>query len=190
MIILHFHLQPQFKNELFHILHIRSSINSSIGHFKTRRKLDRVRFRKVFWDRYRGCAIQLLANFFGCPHNSPSPRSLCVSWLLVSKVANRSFYRCGGYMELIRCKECYWMPRGAWAWSDRLAQYLRSFYGPIFLKVFLEKDCNGKKGRAVGVKMIAFFPRNIQWSSLFAWKARVNTERVLLGHPLILLKSN
>ena len=24
MIILHFHLQPQFKNELFHILHIKT----------------------------------------------------------------------------------------------------------------------------------------------------------------------
>ena len=41
--------------------------------------------------------------------------------------------------------------------------YLRALFGPIFLKVFLEKDFNGKKGRcAVGVKMIAFFPRNIQ----------------------------
>ena len=40
------------------------------------------------------------------------------------------------------------------------------------------------------VIMIAFFPRNIQWSSLFARKARVNTERVPPGHPIILLKSN
>ena len=30
----------------------------------------------------------------------------------------------------------------------------------------------------LGVIMIAFFPRNIQSSSLFARKARVNTERV------------
>ena len=35
-----------------------------------------------------------------------------------------------------------------------------------------------------------FFPRNIQWSSLFARKRRVNTERVPPGHPIILLKSN
>ena len=34
------------------------------------------------------------------------------------------------------------------------------------------------------------FPRNIHWSSLFARKARGNTERVLPGHPIILLKSN
>ena len=40
------------------------------------------------------------------------------------------------------------------------------------------------------VIMIAFSPRNIQWSSLFARKARVNTERVPPGHPIILLKSN
>ena len=40
------------------------------------------------------------------------------------------------------------------------------------------------------VIMIAFSPRNIQWSSLFARKARVNTERVPPGHPIMLLKSN
>ena len=40
------------------------------------------------------------------------------------------------------------------------------------------------------VIMNAFFPRNIQWSSHFARKARVNTERVPPGHPIILLKSN
>ena len=39
------------------------------------------------------------------------------------------------------------------------------------------------------VKMITFFPRNIHWSSLFARKATVNTERVPLGHPIILHKS-
>ena len=38
--------------------------------------------------------------------------------------------------------------------------------------------------------MIFFFPRNIQYGSLFARKARVNTERELPGHPIILLKSN
>ena len=37
--------------------------------------------------------------------------------------------------------------------------------------------------------MITFFPRNIHWSSLFARKAIVNTERVPLGHPIILHKS-
>ena len=38
--------------------------------------------------------------------------------------------------------------------------------------------------------MIAFSPRNIQWSTLFAQKAQVNTERVPPGHPMILFKSN
>ena len=37
---------------------------------------------------------------------------------------------------------------------------------------------------------IAFFPRNIHLSSLFARKARVNTDQVPPGHPIILLKSN
>ena len=35
-----------------------------------------------------------------------------------------------------------------------------------------------------------FFLRNIRWSSLFARKARVNTERVPPGHPIILVKSD
>ena len=62
-------------------------------------------------------------------------------------------------MELIRFKEYYRMPRG----HEHDPIYLRALFGPIFLKVFLEKDFNGKKGRcAVGVKMIAFFPRNVQ----------------------------
>ena len=38
--------------------------------------------------------------------------------------------------------------------------------------------------------MIAFFPRNIHLSSLFARKACLNTERVPPVHPIILLKSN
>ena len=38
-------------------------------------------------------------------------------------------------------------PGGALAGSDILVQYLRALFGPIFLYVFLEKDCNGKKDR-------------------------------------------
>ena len=109
---------------------------------------------------------------------------------------NRPFYRHGGHIELLRFKEYCGMSRGgggAWARSDILAQYVRAHFGPIFLYGFLEKDCNGEKKILVpclDVIMIAFFPRNIQWSSLFARKARVNTERVPPGHPIILLKPN
>ena len=39
------------------------------------------------------------------------------------------------------------------------------------------------------VIMIAFFPRNIHWTSLFARKARVNTERVHPVHLIVLLQS-
>ena len=35
-------------------------------HYKTRRKLGWVSFRKGFWDRYWGRTGQLLANFFSC----------------------------------------------------------------------------------------------------------------------------
>ena len=38
--------------------------------------------------------------------------------------------------------------------------------------------------------MIAFFPKNTQRISLFARKARLNTERVPPGHPIILPKTN
>ena len=38
-------------------------------------------------------------------------------------------------------------PGGALAGSDILVQYLRALFGQIFLYVFLEKDCNGKKDR-------------------------------------------
>ena len=50
----------------------------------------------------------------------------------------------------------------------------------------------GKKDRCAvfGFSNDVFFPRNVQWSSLFARKAHMNTERVPPGHPIILLKSN
>ena len=50
----------------------------------------------------------------------------------------------------------------------------------------------GKQGHCAmfGCNNDGFFPENIQLSSLFAQKAHVNTERVPLGHPIILPKSN
>ena len=98
----------------------------------------------------------------------------------------RPFYRYGGHIELIRFKEYYRVPKGhEQDLIYSLCLYTR-FSGQFFFTSFLEKGCNGKKN----VIMIAFFPRNIQWSSLFAQKARVNTERVLPWHSIILLKSN
>ena len=57
---------------------------------------------------------------------------------------------------------------------------------------FPEKDCNGKKARCTvfGCNNDRLFPEKYTVSSLFAQKARVNTERVPPGHPIILLKSN
>ena len=78
---------------------------------------------------------------------------------------------------------------GHLARSVILTQYLGALFGSIFLKVFLEKDCNWKKRstyRVWDVIMIVSFPRNI----LFSRKPLVNTERVPAGHTIILLKSN
>ena len=80
-------------------------------------------------------------------------------------------------------------PGGHLARSVILTQYLGALFGSIFLKVFLEKDCNWKKRstyRVWDVIMIVSFPRNI----LFSRKPLVNTERVPAGHTIILLKSN
>ena len=65
------------------------------------------------------------------------------------------------------------------------------FLGQFFFKFSWKKFVMGKNivVPCVDVKMVAFFPRNIHWSSLFAQKACVNTERVPPGHPTILLKS-
>ena len=40
------------------------------------------------------------------------------------------------------------------------------------------------------VIMNAFSPRSLSWSSHFAREARITTEQVPPGHPIILLKSN
>ena len=112
--------------------------------------------------------------------------------MLTADSDNRPFYRYGDHIELMRFKEYYGMPRGAWAGYDILAHYLRALFGPLFLYVFL--IVTGKKKKIVvpclAVIIIAFFPRNAQWSSPFSRKARVNTERGPAGHPIILLKSN
>ena len=50
-----------------------------------------------------------------------------------------------GHIELIRFTVVLWDTQGAWALSDIFAQNLLPLFGPIFLCVFLEKDCNGKK---------------------------------------------
>ena len=88
---------------------------------------------------------------------------------------NRPFYRCGSHIELIRCKEYYGMCR-----RHEPIRFTRSLFTRVFRSNFSlsspRKRCNGKW-------------RSL-WSSLFARKARVNTERVPPGHPIILLKSN
>ena len=47
--------------------------------------------------------------------------------------------------ELNEFKEYYGMPRGHEHDPIYSLQYLRALFGSIFFKVFLQKDCNGKK---------------------------------------------
>ena len=94
--------------------------------------------------------------------------------------SNKTFYRYGGHFELMRFK-------GPCARFDILAPYLRALFGPIFFKFSKEKIVMGKKKIFVpclDVIMIAFFPRNIQWISLFAQKARVKNKRVPPGYTI------
>ena len=74
---------------------------------------------------------------------------------------NRHFYRYGGHIEFDRFKEHYGMPRR----HEHIPIYSLRINARLFLKVFLEKDCNGKKDLcavlSLDVIMIALFPRNI-----------------------------
>ena len=69
-----------------------------------------------------------------------------------------------------------------------LSIYAR-FSGQFFLKFSYKKIVIRKKivVPCLDVTMIAFFPKNIQRSSIFARKAHVNTEQVPPGHPVILV---
>ena len=104
---------------------------------------------------------------------------------------NIPFYRYCCHIELTRFKMCHGMPR--WREHDpicSLSIYAR-FSGQFFFKFSFKEIVMGKKApyAVFGCNNDRLFPKNIQWSSLFARKARVNTERVPPGHPIILLKS-
>ena len=69
---------------------------------------------------------------------------------------NRPFYRYDGHIELIRFKEYYGMPKGHELDSTySLSIYAPLIFGPIFLKVFLERYCNGSR---VGCNNDRLFP--------------------------------
>ena len=57
-----------------------------------------------------------------------------------TNLRNRPFYRYGDHIELLRFKEYCGMPRG----HEHDPIYSLSIN---YLRVFLEKDCNGKKDR-------------------------------------------
>ena len=108
------------------------------------------------------------------------------------RIFNSPFYRYGGHIELLRFEEDYGMRRGHGHDPFTRSVLTRALLGQFLFKFPEKKIVMGKNFVVprLDVIMIAFFPRNIRWSSLFAWKAHVNTERVPPGHPIILLKSN
>ena len=58
---------------------------------------------------------------------------------------NRPFYRYGEYIELIRFKEHYGMPREHGHDPIYSLYYLPALFRAIFHNIFLNYDCNGKK---------------------------------------------
>ena len=111
------------------------------------------------------------------------------TWILDS---NRTFYRYGGHIELIRFKEYYGMPRG----------HSPSIYGRFSGKQRTSLYISREKGNHCYIQTRhndLFFPlQSFSWklTEKLARKVRVNTQRVYwivlmpLGHPIILLKSN
>ena len=81
----------------------------------------------------------------------------------------------------------------AWARSDVLAPVFTRAFRANFSLSSPRKRLQWEKKIVVpclDVIMITFLPTNNHWSSHFAQKAYVNTERVPPGHPIILLKYN
>ena len=78
-------------------------------------------------------------------HDIPDSYLLCVDIKVYCIIQNRPLYRYGGHIEFIGFKEYYGMRRGYEHDLKYSHQYLRALFGQIFLKVFLEKDCNEKK---------------------------------------------
>ena len=90
---------------------------------------------------------------------------------------NRPFYRYGGHIEFIRFKEYYGMPTSKHNPIYSFSIYAH-FSGQFFFNFSKKKIVMGKKivVLCLDVMMIAFVPRNIQWSFLFARKARIECK--------------
>ena len=73
-------------------------------------------------------------------------------------IQHKQYNRCGGHIELIRCKEYYGIIKYD---PIFLAHCLRALFGPIFLQVFLEKDVMGSKNRCAvfGCNNDRLFPK-------------------------------
>ena len=75
-------------------------------------------------------------------------------------VRNRPFYRYGGHIEFIRCKEYYGMPRGA------LAQYLRALLGQKRTSLYISREktiiISSKHGATIFFPITIFFYENLK----------------------------
>ena len=91
------------------------------------------------------------------------------------------------------------MPRGAWSWSDILAQYLPAIFGQkqnfaVYFSVKRRSLLHPNTAQRSFLPITIFFLEEL--NEKLARKARVNTERVYWivlmppWHPIILLKSN
>ena len=67
------------------------------------------------------------------------------------------------------------MPKGGYGTNDLVysRQYVRGLFGPIFLKVFLKKYCNGKKDRCAvfGFNNDRLFPEKYTLKFFFCPKS-------------------
>ena len=105
----------------------------------------------------------------------PTVRSLIGYFEITWHLAIDLFTDTAAILDQLDLRSIMGCPGGHLARSDILTQYLGALFGSIFLKVFLEKNCNWKKTstyRVWDVIMIVSFPRN----NLFSRKAHVNTE--------------
>ena len=101
-------------------------------------------------------------------------------------IYNRPFHRYGGHIEFIRFKEYYGMPRG------HLLSIYVNFSGKKRTSLYISRE-KGDHSYIQTQHNDLFFPLQSFLGKLkekSARKARVNTEQVPPGHPIILLKSN
>ena len=103
-------------------------------------------------------------------------------------IQHKQYNRCGGHIELIRCKEYY----GIIKYDPIYSLIVYALFGPIFLQAVLEKDVMGSKNRCAvfGCNNDRLFPLKYTVNFSFFRKSPRKYWVSAPGHPIILLKSN